>query len=88
MAMSIGNLMERNIDAYEDPLGLEFRRVQCEFAGKLVKLCAELKVEERVRAAEMDSHVREVLSGKRVVLFKRLLEDIGYPDCKIADEMA
>ena len=88
MAMSIGNLMERNIDAYEDPQGLEFRRVQCEFAGKLVKLCAELKVEERVRAAEMDSHIREVLSGKRVVLFKRLLEDIGYPDCKIADEMA
>ena len=68
MAMSVGDLMERNIEAYEDPQGREFRRVQCEFAGKLVKRCTELKVEEKKHTAGMDSHVREVLSGKGVEL--------------------
>ena len=88
MAMAVGEMLERNIAAYNDPQGLEFRRVQCEFAKQLVTLCAELRDEQKRCENDMDPHVRQVLSGKRVVLFKHLLESMSYPDSKIADEMA
>ena len=90
LAMSVGTLMLRNIDAYNDPVGLEVRRrrVQCSFSDKLVKMCVALKAEESAIRDKMDLHVRQVLVGKRIALFKNLLLDIEHPDSKIADEMA
>ena len=88
LAMSVGNLMLRNIDAYNDPAGLEFRRLQCEFSGKLVKMCADLRNEEAEIKDKMDLHVRQILVGKRIAVFKKLLMDIEHPDSKVADEMA
>ena len=35
----------------------------------------------------MEDHVRSVLSNKRVVLFKQLMDEIQHPDAKIADEL-
>jgi len=35
----------------------------------------------------MDEHVCKVLVSKRVALFQRLLEDMDYPDSKVATEM-
>ena len=88
MSMAVGELVQRNIDFYNDPLGLQFRRMQCEFSNKLVKLCAELKQEEAAIKEGMPEHVRRVLAQKRLTLFKRLLVDMDYPDSKIADEMS
>ena len=88
LAMSVGTLMLRNIDAYNDPVGLEVRRIQCSFSDKLVKMCVALKAEESAIRDKMDLHVRQVLVGKRIALFKNLLLDIEHPDSKIADEMA
>ena len=76
------------MDAYNDPCGLAFRKAQCDFSAKLVHLCSELSDEELALKCRMDSHVRRVLQNKRVVLFKRFLDDLQYPESKVADEMA
>jgi len=87
MAMSVGEMLVRNILSYNDPSGLCFRRTQCEFANKLVSLCAELRNDESTCREQMDGHVRKVLASKRVMLFQRLLDDMEYPDSKVALEM-
>ena len=88
MSMAVGELVRRNIELYNDPTGLKFRRKQCESSGKLVKLCAELKGVEATVKQNMPEHIRQVLAPKRIALFKKLLVDMDYPDFKIADEMA
>ena len=87
MAMSVGRILVRNMLSYNDPSGLRFRKAQCEFANKLVSLCAELRDDENGCREQMDVHVRKVLASKKVVLFQRLLDDMEYPDSKIALEM-
>ena len=77
MAMSVGGMLAQNILSYYDPSGLHFRRIQCVFASKLVSLCAELREAENVCRQQM---------AKRTVLFQRLLDDIKYPDSKVAFE--
>ena len=77
MAMSVGGMLAQNILSYYDPSGLHFRRIQCVFASKLVSLCAELREAENVCRQQMT---------KRTVLFQRLLDDIKYPDSKVAFE--
>eukprot|EP00435_Cladocopium_sp_Y103_P021857 s2092_g5.t1 len=88
MAMTVGDVMLRNIDLYNEETGLGFRKLQCNFAKQLLSMCEGLKMEERECRRKMDGHVEQVLGHKRIVLFKRLLEEISYPDVKIADEMA
>jgi hypothetical protein len=50
-------------------------------------MCTNLKEAEADCRRLMDPHVRRILDGKRTVLFKRLLEEISYPDAKVATEM-
>ena len=87
MSMQVSSLLINNIRAYEDGTGLEFRRVQCLFAKRLVTMCTTLKEAEANCKQMMDPHVRRILDGKRTVLFKQLLEEIAYPDAKVAIEM-
>ena len=65
----------------------EFRRIQCAFAKKLVSMCTDLKEAEADCKQSMDVHVQRILESKRTVLFKQLLEEISYPDAKVATEM-
>ena len=88
MTMNVSELITRNMDAYDDPSGLAFRKVQCEAAAKLVRNCSELANDEAAKKSDMEDHVRSVLSNKRVVLFKQLMDEIQYPDAKLADELA
>eukprot|EP00435_Cladocopium_sp_Y103_P024920 s2541_g6.t1 len=88
MAMSASQLVIDNINAYNDPTGLAFRRTQRNFAKQLVQLCEELQSEELACKRGMKPHVREVLRGQRLKLFERLLKMSEYPDAKIAEEMA
>ena len=87
MAMQVSGLLIDNIRAYNDGAGLEFRRTQCSFVKKLVTMCTNLKEAEADCRRLMDPHVRRILDGKRTVLFKQLLEEISYPDAKVATEM-
>ena len=63
MAMTVGDMMAQNIEAYSDPSGLVFRRRQCDFANKLVLMCSNLKEEELKCQGSMDEHVRLVLAS-------------------------
>jgi hypothetical protein len=76
------------IDAYEPGDGLGFRRVQCSFSQRLMKLVNDLRSDEEALHAGMPEHLQRVLKGKRICLFRSLLLDSGYPDAKIADELA
>ena len=87
MAMQVSSLLIENIRAYNDKAGLEFRRIQCAFAKKLVSMCADLKEAEADCKQSMDLHVQRILESKRAVLFKQLLDEISYPDAKVAAEM-
>ena len=48
---------------------------------------AELEADESQLHASMPEHIRTVLKGKRLLLFKELLEGSGYPDLGIVDDI-
>lgn len=87
MAMQVSSLLIENFRAYNDKAGLEFRRMQCAFAKKLVNMCADLKEAEADSKRSMDLHVQRILESKRTVLFKQTPGEISYPDAKVAIEM-
>ena len=87
-AMQVGDVMLEAIDAYETGDGLDFRRIQCSFSQRLLSLTNDLRTEEESLHAGMPEHLQRVLKGKRIHLFRTLLLDSGYPDAKIADELA
>ena len=86
-AMQVGGPMLEAIDSYGDGDGLGFRRVQCGFSQELLRLVGEQQSEERELHSKLPEHLQRVLKGKRLCLFKRLLEECEYPDAKIADEL-
>eukprot|EP00435_Cladocopium_sp_Y103_P073752 s20_g45.t1 len=87
-SMQVGDALKEAIDAYEDGDKMEFRRIQCRFAQKLIGMSADLKGEEMELHAQLPEHLQRVLKNKRLRLFGRVLELCGYPDSKIATEMA
>ena len=87
MAMTVGTLLQQNIDRYNEPSTLDLRRFQCSFAQELVKMCAATKHVEEERRSGMCDHVRKILEGKRTALFGELLKMMDYPDAKLAAEM-
>ena len=88
MALRVGDGLEQAIQAHVNNHGLGFRRIQCEFANKLLQWRKTFSDKERDLHLPMPVHLRRVLAKKRVLVFKQALEDIDYPDVKVADEMA
>ena len=70
----------------DPPFCLAKKRV--EFMKKWTARAKELQPEETAFKEKMPEHVREVLGGKRLVLFKEILEDLNYPDSKLIDDIA
>ena len=103
MALSVGDMLVRNILSYNDPSGLCFRwcgiffftMVPAAFVSEgsnvslqtSLFLCALVAHDESMRREQMDGHVRKVLASERVMLFRGLLDDLEYPDSKVALEM-
>ena len=87
MAMTVGAVLQQNIDRYNEQSTLDLRKFQCKFAQELVRMCAETKHVEDTRRDEMCDHVRKILDGKRTALFGELLKMMNYPDSKLASEM-
>ena len=87
-AMQVGSVMLEAIDSYELGDKMEFRRIQCRFAQNLSRLTGELKSNEDSLHSGLAKHLQQVLRGKRLCLFRKLLVDSCYPDAKVADEMA
>ena len=50
------------------------------FFKKWVKRAKELEKDERNLRLDLGEHVRHVLQGKRLLVFKEMLEDLQFPD--------
>eukprot|EP00435_Cladocopium_sp_Y103_P074393 s19_g48.t1 len=87
-AMQVGDAMLNAIDSYELGDKMEFRRIQCAFSQYLLRLSSDLRVCEEELHNAMPMHLQKVLRGKRITLFRKLLEECDYPDSKIAAELA
>ena len=57
------------------------------FLKKWTKRCKELEQEEQKLHAGLADHLREVLVGKRLNLFREILEELEYPDTSLVDEI-
>lgn len=68
-------------------VGLELRKCRLKSANMIMKMMAEVKLEEDALHQSWPEHLRRVMCNKKLILFKRLLEHQKYEDAKVADEM-
>ena len=64
---------------------VELRAAQCK---RVLKLINDFDSDEKKLHETMPKEVRLVLQGKRILLWKHLLEETGFPDLHIVDEVA
>ena len=61
------------------------------YRNKQLKLIQERALQNKTREAEkhkhLPEHLRDILERKQLILFKELLDESGFEDAKIADEM-
>ena len=64
-------------------------RFQCRaaFMRKWLKRSLELRAAEQDLHEGMPSYLQKILSGKRLLLWKEILVDLGYPDAAIVDDV-
>eukprot|EP00435_Cladocopium_sp_Y103_P075258 s153_g55.t1 len=70
----------------EEPANLAKKRVA--FFHKYLKRATELSAMEDEMRSQMPEHVRQLVGNKRLVLWREILNDHGYPDTTLIDEMA
>ena len=63
---------------------VELRAAQCK---RVLKLINDFDSDEKKLHETMPKEVRLVLQGKRILLWKHLLEETGFPDLHIVDEV-
>ena len=68
-----------------DPFKVRARRAA--FLKKWMKRALELRTEEKELHAKLPEHLQHLLTGKKLRLWKEILDDLGYPDSKIVDEI-
>ena len=57
------------------------------FLKWLLRRANELRPQEVELHENLPVHLKKVLEGKRILLWKEVLEQLGYPDAKIMDEV-
>ena len=50
--------------------------------------CKELEFEEQALHDRLEPHLQHVLKGKRLLLFKEMLQSLEYPDSRLVDDIA
>ena len=66
---------------------LELVKTRAAFLMKWSNRCKALKLDEDRLRQNMESHLQRVLQGKRLLLMKEMLLDLGYPDSSLVDEI-
>ena len=61
---------------------------RAQFCKFWTQRCSELEEEERAFHENMEPHLRLVLQGKRLLLFKEMLAAYDYPDKSLVDDIA
>ena len=88
----------RSLDAYSSQLvnetvkanfidePFEVAKVRTSFFKKWTKRAQELQSAEDAANECRPAHLREILRGTRLLLWKEILTSLGYPDAKVIDE--
>ena len=66
----------------------ELARTRVAFFNKYLERAKELSNEEERLRQSMPPHVKALVGGKRLVLWKEILTDLHYPDVGLIDEIA
>ena len=61
---------------------------RCKWFGKYLRLAEELKLEDDTLLSNMRPEMRTVLRTKRISLLKRIIQDEGYVDLTLAEDIA
>ena len=61
--------------------------LRANFLAKWTKRAQQLQPEERKLKQTMDPSVAKAVQSKRILLFKEMLQDTGFPDVEVADEL-
>ena len=69
----------------EGPVGIS--RLRLQFIKKAKELAVELADEEKELHEKIPKHARNIMASKKLALFRRLLQDAGYADLAVVDEM-
>ena len=62
-------------------------RERAQFMKRWTARCKELELKELELHESLDKHLKDVLQGKRLLLFKEMLADLHYPDAGLVDEI-
>jgi hypothetical protein len=57
------------------------------FLKRWTNRCKELEEQESVLHSRLEPHLQSVLSGKRLMLLKEMLQELEYPDSNLVDEI-
>lgn len=60
---------------------------RADFPKKWTTRCSELRETERDLHSTLEPHVAHVLKGKRLKLFKEILDHLSYPDSSLVDDL-
>ena len=58
----------------------EVARIKTDFCKKWTKRAQELQAAEEAANETRPKHLRDILRGKRLLLWKEILVELGYPD--------
>lgn len=83
LSNNVMNMLKKNFSGEPHKLVKE----RAEFLLKWTNRCKELEPMEAKLHEGLDDHLRGVLKGKRLLVFKEILEDLGYPDTTLVDDI-
>jgi hypothetical protein len=83
LSSNVMDMLRQNFS--EEPYKLVKERAK--FLHKWTQRCKALEGEERRLHENLEGHLKDVLVGKRLLLFKEILEELNYPDKTLVDEI-
>ena len=60
---------------------------RAKFLQKWTTRCKELEKQEHQLHEGLEGHLKDVLQGKRLLVFQEMLEELGYPDKTLVEEI-
>ena len=65
----------------------ELVKARATYLLKWTKRCEELEADERKLHETLAPHLKQVLRGKRLLVFQEMLNDLGYPDKNLVQDI-
>jgi len=62
-------------------------QLRANFMKRWLRRSLELREEEKSLHDGLPDHLKKILAGKRLLLWKEILLDLGYPDASVVDDM-